>query len=180
VLPDEGNRGVVKLPKLVANNAKATVLIFIFIIILIVLSVRCAHSAEVVARGGWSFGNGNYGPVLGLDLRFPQGENLALVAGTALWGQTAKADTNWDWHAGFVTCRGHFCASLAAAYLQREDAINGSHANFALGISYRFNWDKPLDGWHRIEGIDFFHLSNAGTQMPKVGRQAALMSVRLQ
>jgi hypothetical protein len=160
--------------KIVGNKPGVTILILVFISILIALAWRCSKAADVVVRPGIGYGAGGLAPVLGLDLRFPQGNDLDLYAGTLLWGNTARTDTNWDWHIGFRTCRGHFCASLGAAYLQREDALNGSHANFALGLEYRFG--KP---WYRIEGIEpFFHLSNAGTTSTNIGRQAALLPIR--
>lgn len=163
-----------KLPKIVSNNPKETLLIFAFILLLLfVLLMRRVYAAEVVVRPGMAFGTGGLAPVLGLDGRFPQGNNFALVAGTTLWGETSRTETNWDWHGGIVTCRGSFCASLEAVYLQGEDYINGSHAEFALGLSYRFHW-------MRVEGVELLHLSNAGTQMPNRGRNAVLLPIRLQ
>ena len=159
--------------KIVGNNKPATVLILVFILILCALSWRCSQAAEIVVRGGASFGGGETAPVLGLDLRIPQGNAVDLYAGTMLWGDNQVTGTNWDWHAGFRTCRGPFCASLGAAYVQVVDHLNGSHTNFALGLSYAL-------GHGRFQSIDLFHLSNAGTVMPNIGRNAVVTDFRLQ
>lgn len=159
--------------KLVGNGKAATILIYVFIIILCALAWRCSNAADLDLRLGSSFGPGGAGPVVGVDLRFPQGNDLDLYAGTLLWGQTARTDTNWDWHAGFRVCRWRLCANLGASYLQKTDALDGSHTNFNLGVSY-------LIGWKRVRSIDYAHLSNAGSIMPNLGRNAALVAVRLQ
>ena len=123
-----------KLPKIVSNNPKETLLIFAFILLLLfVLLMRRVYAAEVVVRPGMAFGTGGLAPVLGLDGRFPQGNNFALVAGTTLWGETSRTETNWDWHGGIVTCRGSFCASLEAVYLQG----GGLHQRQPRGVRAR-------------------------------------------
>lgn len=158
--------------KIVGNGKTATVLILLFIVLLIVLASRCAHAAEIDLNTGVAFGPSQAGPVLGLDIRFPQTNDVDLFAGTTLWGQTSQAETNWDWHAGFRTCRWSFCASIGAAYLQRTDAIDGSHTNYFLGLSYLFGG--------RVAGIGLSHLSNAGTTQVNKGRDAAIVTWRLQ
>jgi hypothetical protein len=159
--------------KLIGNPKKATLLIFLFIGILCALAWRCSSAAEMDLRGGASFGPSGSAPVLGMDLYFSQPRNVDIYAGTTLWGQTIKADTNWDWHAGFRTCRGPFCASLGAVYLQRIDAVDGSHTNFNLQLSYRWEW------W-RFRSLSISHLSNAGTTDSNLGRNAALVDFQLQ
>lgn len=162
------------LPRIVGNGKAATILILVFIVILCGLLWRKAHAEEhTYLRVGSAFGPGGAGPVIGLDFRFPQGNDFDLYAGTLLWGNTPKSDTNWDWHAGIRTCRWRVCANLGAAYVQRTDANNGTHTNFNLGLSYQFNW------W-RLTSIDYAHLSNAGTSTVNLGRNAALLDVRLQ
>lgn len=160
--------------KIVGNGKAATIGILLFIVILIVLCSRCskAHAAEVDLNTGASFGNVGVGPVLGLDIRFPQSDSLDLFAGTTLWGQTPKVTTDWDWHAGFRSCRWSICASIGAVYLQKTDIIDGSHTNFYLGLSYVFGG--------RLASVGVIHASNAGTIMPNIGRQAAVASWRLQ
>lgn len=162
--------------KLVGNGKAATILILVFILILCALLWRCAPARadeHVYLRAGTSFGPSGPGPVLGLDIRFPQGHALELYAGTLLWGQTRVGASNWDWHAGLRTCRGQLCANLGAAYLQCTDRLNGSHTNFNLGVAWQFDWG-------RLSGLSFAHLSNAGTVAPNLGRNAALVDFRLQ
>lgn len=153
--------------KLLGN--RNVVLIFVFIAILCLLAWRCSEAAEIDLAGGMSFGgkHGAKGPVLGMDLFFPQGDGLDFYAGTMLWGETEVTKPNWDWHAGFQSCRFRFCASLGAAYVQVPDALNGSHLNFHLGLSYRC-------GLKRVRGLAIAHLSNAGTVSPNYGRNAAI------
>lgn len=158
---------------LVGNGWQAVIGIFVFILVLVVLSTRCSHAAEIDLRAGSSFGPGHSGPVLGLNLYQPIGNDVSLYAGTLMWGRTAVAANNWDWHAGFRACRWSFCASLGASFLQRIDAVNGAHTNYNLELAYRI-------GWHRVQSIDFAHLSDAGTTPINLGRNAALVSIRLQ
>lgn len=158
---------------LVGNGWQATIAILIFIIVLVVLSTRCSHAAEIDLRAGSSFGPGHSGPVLGLNLYQPIGNDVYLYAGTLLWGKTSTVASNWDWHGGFRACRWNVCASLGASYLQTVDAVNGAHTNYNLEFAYRFNW------W-RLASIDFAHLSDAGTTPVNLGRNAALVSIRLQ
>jgi hypothetical protein len=140
---------------------------------------RTGFAAEVDLRAGTSFGTEGYGPVLGLQYRAPVSalENPGLFwnAGTDLWGSTTynghAVVNNWDWHTGLESCRGRFCASIGAAFVQRVDAINGAHTNYFLGLSYRFTPRLSL-----ILG----HISDAGTSSPNVGRQGLFLSYRLQ
>lgn len=163
------------LRRLVGNGWQATVGILIFIIVLVVLVTRChsVHAAEIDLRAGSSFGPGKSGPVLGLNLYQPIGQDVYAYAGTLLWGRTAVVASNWDWHAGFRACRWDLCASLGAAYVQDIDAVNGAHTNYNLELAYRFSW------W-RLASLDIAHLSDAGTTPVNLGRNAALVSVRLQ
>ena len=157
---------------IVGNSPMVTALIVLFILILCVVLWRPLHAAELDLRLGSSFKGGGSGPVLGLDAHFPQG-GFDVVAGTDLWGATSTVPNNWDWHAGIHACRWSICAALGAAYLQRIDQVDGSHTNFYLSLSYLF-------GWRRVQSLDIIHLSNAGTIAPNVGRNAALVSIRLQ
>lgn len=166
--------------KLVRNGKVATILILIGIVALCVLFWHKAKADEtptpthsVVLRAGSSFGPGGSGPVLGLDVYFPQGQGVDIYAGTLLWGQTPKVDTNWDWHTGLRACRWKVCGYIGASYLQVVDKVDGSHTNFNLGFSYQL-------GWHRVATLDYAHLSNAGTIEPNLGRNAALIGLRLQ
>jgi hypothetical protein len=161
--------------QLVGNGKAATIGIFAFIILLCVLFFHKAHAAEVDVQAGSSFGTQGTGPVLGLFFSAPIQPGLKFVAGTDLWGSTVyHGDTvpnNWDWHAGLQGCKGRFCADIGPAYVQRVDAINGAHTNFHLGLS--FNLSSRLT-------LVLSHLSDAGTSDPNVGRQALLLSYRLQ
>ncbi|MGH2902933.1 MAG: hypothetical protein ACRDK7_05020 [Solirubrobacteraceae bacterium] len=160
--------------KLVGNGKTATIAIFLFILLVVILSWRAlAHGAEIDLETGASFGPGGTGPVVGMNLLQPIGNEVSVFAGTLLWGATPKVGTNWDWHAGFRTCRSSLCASLGAGYVQDIDVVNGAHTNFFLGVSY-------LIGWHRVGEIDFAHLSDAGTTPVNLGRNALLVGWRLQ
>jgi hypothetical protein len=155
-------------------NVKTFALVGLFIVILVVLLWRCtAKGAEFDLDGGVSFGPGRTGPVLGLQVYQPIGNRVDVFAGTNIWGKTSLVDTNWDWSVGFRTCRWNICASLGAAYLQRTDQVNGSKTNYSLGLSY-------LIGYKRVSSIDYLHLSNLGTSSVNLGRNAALVSIRLQ
>jgi hypothetical protein len=165
--------------QLVGNGAAATVGIGMFIVICLLAFCHRAKAGEIDFRAGSSFGTEGVGPVIGLQVWTPLKtfNQVNAFAGTLLWGSTTfKGQTvpnNWDLHAGFEGCHGPFCAALGALYLQRIDAVNGSHANFCLQLAYRF-------GWRRVSGIEVVHISNAGTTDPNIGRQAALVSFRLQ
>lgn len=157
-------------------NVKGYILVGIFIAAVVALLWRgcsTAKAAEFDLRAGASFGPGRTGPVLGLEAYTPIGNRVEFAAGTDIWGSTSVAPTNWDWHAGFRTCRWRVCASLGASYVQRVDAVNGAHTNYALGLSYLF-------GWSRVRSIDYVHLSDLGTTPVNKGRNAALFSIRLQ
>lgn len=159
----------------VGNGPAATLAIFLFIAIVVVLAIRCtpAKSAEIDLRAGGSFGPGRFGPVLGLNLYQPIGNEVYVYGGTLLWGKTSVAENNWDWHGGVRVCRWSYCASLGASYLQKIDAVNGAHTNYNLELAWR-------PGWGRLASIDVAHLSDAGTTPVNLGRNAALVSVKLQ
>ena len=159
------------LKRLIGNNPKASIGVGIFILILLLLSWR-ANAAEVDFRLGSSFATGT-GPVIGLSVHEPIGDRLDWYASALLWGKTEEAESNWSWQTGVRTCRWSFCASLGASYLQRMDGVNDSHTNFNLELSW-------LVGWHRVSSIDLAHLSDAGTSPINRGRNAALVSIRLQ
>jgi hypothetical protein len=65
-------------------NAKTFALVGLFIVIVIVLLWRCstAEAAEFDLRGGASFGPGRTGPVLGLQIYQPIGNQVDVFAGT--------------------------------------------------------------------------------------------------
>jgi Lipid A 3-O-deacylase (PagL) len=163
--------------QLVGNGKAATIGIFIFILVLSLLFWRPSLAASVSIAGGSSFGAEGTGPVLGLSIAQPitPNQNLALVAGTDLWGSTtfhnSTVPNNWDWHAGVESCRWRICASIGAAYVQRVDAINGAHTNYNLGL--RFKISPRLS-------IVLGHISDAGTTNPNTGRQALSIAYRLQ
>jgi hypothetical protein len=161
------------LKGIVGNNVKSTILIVTFIVILcFVTCTKAATLDEIDLRAGSSFGPGGEGPVLGLQLYFPVAPTVHLYVGTNLWGATQDTASNWDWHAGFQACKGAFCAALGAAYLQRADSVDSTHPNFNLELRY-------LIGWKRVSSIVLTHLSNAGTSIPNLGRDAALIGFRL-
>ena len=157
---------------LVGNKPAVAILIATFVTIFCLLAWRCSSAAELDLRGGVAFGHTETGAVLGLNLYVPVSQ-IYVYAGTDLWGATHDLSNNWDWHGGLRACRWSFCASLGAAYLQRVDALNGAHTNFNLELSYR-------PGWWRIASLDYCHLSDAGTTPINIGRNAALVSIRLQ
>lgn len=161
--------------KLVGNSKAATVAIYAFIIVLAISAVRCStvKAAELDLRTGVSFPYGGPAAVLGMDLHLPQGNNLDIVAGTTLWAGNNMAASNWDWHLGFQTCRWDLCGYLGAAFVQRIDAINGSHTNFSLGLSYMLPYK-------RMHSVGVFHLSNAGTTEVNRGRNVAYVDWKLQ
>jgi hypothetical protein len=167
------------LQRLVGNGKAATIGIFAFILILCLAFCHKANAGEVDVRLGSSFGTQGTGPVLGLQLKAPLlGFNqVNWYAGTLLWGATRynnqDVQSNWDWHTGVESCHGSFCAGIGMVYLQRIDAINGAHTNFMLQLSYRPHWG-------RLSSIDVAHISDAGTTPVNIGRQAALVSIRLQ
>ena len=165
--------------QLVGNGKAATIGIFAFIVILCVLLFHChaATAAEVDVEAGSSFGTEGYGAVLGLEVRHPITANkgFSLFAGTDLWGNTVYENhvvyNNWDWHAGVEACKWRVCAFIGPAFVQRVDAINGAHTNYHLGFDFLLS-----DRWR----ISIAHISDAGTSNPNIGRQALLISYRLQ
>ena len=161
---------------LVGNGKAATIGIFAFIVILCLCFARC-HAAQIDLEGGSSFGNPGYGPVLGLDVKqaLPSNPGVSVFAGTDLWGSTTYRGqtiaSNWDWHLGIEGCKWRFCASIGPDFVQRVDAINGAHTNFHLGLSF-----KITDRF----SIQVAHISDAGTSNPNIGRQALMLSYKLQ
>lgn len=164
------------IKQLVGNGTAATIGIFSFIVILCLLFARC-HAAEINLEAGSSFGTEGYGPTLGLNMKQSLRANpgVSWFAGTDLWGSTrfksGIVPNNWDWHAGIEACKWRFCASIGPAFVQRVDAINGAHTNFHLGLAFRIS-----DRW----SIQLAHISDAGTSSPNVGRQALMLSYKLQ
>src|SRR6185312_9418401 len=158
--------------KLVGNKKKVAAAIFIFIGLFTLLSTRCANAANFDLAAGLSFDKGQFSPVLGFDIHFPQGNDLDVVGGTMLWGSTKYASNNWDMHLGVETCRWNFCAMIGAAYVQRIDLFNGTHMNYSLRVIYNLPWE-------RVNSIGIYHLSNAGTSPVNNGRDAAVVNFRL-
>lgn len=158
---------------ILGNKWKEALGVIAFIALLCLAFCQPTHSAEVDLRAGTSFGPGGYGPALGLQLYFPVSNGVDAYAGTILWGKTSLVPNNWDWHIGVRACRTRWCASLGASYLQRIDDVNGARTNFNLELSW-------LIGWKRCHSVDFTHLSDAGTTPINKGRNAVLLSIRLQ
>jgi hypothetical protein len=154
-------------------NWKGYVAVGAFIVLLSLAFCRPAKSAEVDLRPGLSFGPGGTGPVLGLQIYFPIGNRVDIYTGTDIFGHTSVAGTNWDWHAGFRTCRAMFCASVGASYIQTIDRVNGAHTNYNLGLSW-------LIDWKRIASADYDHWSDLGTTPINKGRNVGFIAVRLQ
>jgi hypothetical protein len=161
--------------KIMGNNKASSIGIVAFIVILVILSVRCAHAsgAELDFRTGYAFGNNQDSPVIGLDLYVPLKDDLNVFAGTMMWGASNKTANNWSWESGLRTCRWNVCASLGASYLQRIDAISGSHTNYYLGLTY-------LLPFERFHSVGFAHISNAGTTQVNKGRNAVMVDWKLQ
>ena len=161
---------------LVGNGKAATIGIFAFIVVLCLCFARC-HAAEIDVAAGSSFGNAGYGPTLNLEVKQTLQSNpgVSVFAGTDLWGSTThKGQTvlsNWDWHVGIEGCKWRFCASIGPDFVQRVDALNGAHTNFHLGLSF-----KITDRF----SIQVAHISDAGTSNPNIGRQALMLSYKLQ
>jgi hypothetical protein len=167
------------LKRLVGNGKWASVGIGAFIVILLLAFCHTSRAGEIDFRAGSSFGTEGSAPVIGLQIKAPLNgfNHVNWYAGTLLWGETTYNNrgvpNNWDWHGGLQGCQGRFCASIGAVYMQRIDAINGAHTNFNLELSW-------LIGYKRISSIDITHISDAGTSTVNIGRQAALIGIRLQ
>ena len=149
------------------NAPKVRILIFAFIFLLVLLAVRCARASDVEAhlQAGVAFGCLQNAPVLGLELRQQIAEGMAWDAGTTLWGNTARAGNNFDFHARIEFSRGPFGVGIGPAYLQNIDYANGSHLEFSLLIFW-----NPFP---RVGG-KLIHLSDAGTTPVNCGRNAAI------
>lgn len=160
------------LHRLIGNNPKASIGVGLFILILILLSIRTVKAAEIDLRAGSLVVNA-YGPVLGMSIYQPLGNRVDGFASAILWGSTTHTASNWSWQAGMRTCRWQVCASLGASYLKNQDYLNDSNLNFNLEFAWHFNWK-------RVNGIELSHLSDAGTSPSNRGRNAALVSIRLQ
>lgn len=163
------------LRQLVGNGKAATIGIGLFILILCVMFYHKALSAEIDIAAGTSFGTAGAGPVLGLNFTKEIQAGLNFTAGTDLWGSTQYNATtvpnNWDWHAGLEGCKWFVCAGIGPAFVQRVDAINGAHTDYYLGIKFKLSERLWL-----VAG----HISDAGTTSPNIGRQAIMLSYRLQ
>jgi hypothetical protein len=160
----------------VGNGKPATIGIFIFIAILVFMLWHSkAHATEVDFAAGSSFGSQGYGPAIGIEVRQEVQSGLYVTGGTDLWGATEfkgqVIPNNWDWHATLEGCKWAFCAGIGPAFVQRVDAINGAHTNYALSLSWR-----PTERF----SVTIRHLSDAGTTNPNEGRQALMLSYRLQ
>lgn len=161
---------------LVGNNKAMRWLIYAFVAIVLLLAFRCSVAQpQVWVNPGASFGGGYpTGATLSLTLRLPLASEMYLDFGPTLWGSRGDVHNNWDYHARLTLSKimpvGELGAGIGIAYLQNTDALDGSHANFALLLFFR--------PFHRLS-LDVIHVSNAGTDSPNTGRQAVGPSLRL-
>lgn len=164
---------MIKLP--FGNKPLMILLIVVFIVVWLCTIGRC-HAAE----RQFDFGLGasvSHGPgavdaeaLYKFGLGFSERDDVLGWCGTTLLGAQQGNANNWAWHCGIEGQRGGFHAGLGAAYLQREDGLNGTHANYTLTMSYDFN---------RWCHIVFRHFSNAGTSPINTGRDLVLYEVQL-
>lgn len=138
------------------------------VIILLLAATSQARPAELLLNTGTSLGSGGEGPVIGLDVMLP----YHLLFGATFWGPTRWVAHDEDVHAGLRACLGKLCGFAGAAYLQHADWLDGSRWNFALGLSWRFDFG-------RAQSFGVFHQSNAGMRLPNYGRNAAWVQWRL-
>ena len=134
----------------------------------LVLSACAATTAykppTVGFRTGVSLLHDNTGVALGLQLYQPLSPTLDAELGTGLWSHTRVTDLNWDWHLGIRSCWSTgICFTLGADFLQNIDHLNGSHTNYFWSFSFPFFTRPRLAQWH---------ISNAGTVAPNIGRNA--------
>lgn len=175
------------------NSPKMLIYIFVFVTLFLAAALTKCHGAELGFEGGRAVIRGET-PAAALTLTFPHpwyhpetqhfpdyptdwrtnpgpGDadlelGMLLVGAYDINGVTQHNQLIAE--AMVVDGFGHFDIGIGPAYLQNEDAINGSHLNFSLKLGYR---------WHRV-GVVWRHISNAGTKTPNQGRDMVLLTYR--
>lgn len=146
------------------NGPKEKILIALFIVLVASLAARCATAGELHLETGAEYLHGQ-APYLGLYYRW--GPGVQFEAGTQQFGSFPSGEyeraSNWSWMAGVRVARGPVFAGVGATYLQRIDALNGSHTEYNLSLGYRM-------GWRWLDALTVRHLSDAGTTPSNTGR----------
>jgi hypothetical protein len=129
----------VKIPKLFLNGTVWPIVVFV-VILLLAFASRCrAEGSELWLEAGSSIAR-NEAPVLGFAINWPDAGptdtdfNVGLHLIGASEGMRNQSALSFMLVDGF----GRFDIGFGVCLLHHEDSRNGSRANFALSIAYRF------------------------------------------
>lgn len=152
------------------NNPKGAIYaITLFLLLLLIAFATTCRSAELSFEAGRTVIHGE-APSIALSTSFGHQRDVGVdhqdfnyECGLFLNGSNGPNPNNIGAQCLVVDGFGRFDLGLGAAYLQNTDQWNGSHLNFALLARWRFS-----DHW----SVSWDHVSNAGTRMPNIGRDA--------
>lgn len=145
------------------------------------LAIPQCHAAEpfdppyVQISGGETFIRGA-APVLDLTFTEPATvlrnafwqESLTVI-GTSNYGNQ-EVSNNFALRGLFVDGFGQFDIGLGVAWIDKYLPYNGQHVNFALQLDYRLK-TYPIT-------LTYAHMSDAGTQLPNLGRDIWMIGWR--
>lgn len=95
-------------------------------------------------------------------------ESLTIIGSSTLNGKAVP--NNFALRGLFVDGFGRFDVGLGLAWIDNYLPYNGQHVNFALQLDYRFKV-LPVT-------LTYAHMSDAGTQLPNLGRDIVMLGWR--
>lgn len=154
------------------------VLLLVGLLLLGMIIPQC-HAATLDApyvqlSGGAAVVRG-YTPVLDLTFTEPAPqlrhaywqESLTVIGESTFNGKPVP--NNFMGRFLFVDGFGKFDVGLGLAWVDNYLPYNGQHVNFALQLAYRFTFGATLT---------YAHVSDAGTQLPNLGRDMVMLGWR--
>lgn len=161
--------------RLLRNPRASQIASFLFVVLLVAAWATKCHGADLQFGMGSTIARGAT-PVLDVAVTTRRGAPLDAnwQFGLTLIGSSTYGEVDQPNQAALsallVDGFGPLDIGLGAVFLQNTDIYNGSHANFALQLAYRFQ-RLPLT-------VTVRHWSNAGTVQPNLGRDFVLLSWR--
>jgi hypothetical protein len=158
------------IERLFRNPKKARIGICVFVVLLLLAFASQCRASELWFEAGTTISRGE-APVIGFALEFPKAgpKDLDYMVGLHLIGEADGEANNAALSLQLVDGFGKFDIGFGICLLHHADAFNGSRANFALSVAYRF-------GRHAVRER---HCSNAGMTEVNKGRDLLLFGRRL-
>lgn len=159
-----------KMPKLFLNKTVWPIVLFVALLTL-AFATRCRAESELWVEAGASVVR-NEAPVLGFAINWPDAGpadtsfNIGLHLIGASEGMRNQSALSFMVVDGF----GRFDIGFGVCLLHHEDERNGSRANFALSIAYRFGGKTSVRARH---------CSNAGQTEVNKGMDLLMVGRRL-